>query len=132
MNKIISILTTLALTLFLFACNQDMNNNQSETVKAPNKEAAAATNSADDKEREISPSELPDVIKMAIQNTYAGAEMLEADEVTRANGSIYYDVEIRHKDQRFELMYESDGTFLGIEEEGDDGDDDDDDDDDGE
>lgn len=85
-----------------------------------------------EKEVEIAVDMLPEVIKSAIQATYAGAELLEADQITRPNGSIYYDVEIKHNDKVMELMYESDGNFLGIEEEGEDGDDDDGDDDDGE
>lgn len=135
MKKIISILAILTLALFMLACNQDMSADKTDRVEAPgiNKDALTPeTNMPGEKEVEIAVDMLPEVIKSAIQATYAGAELLEADQITRPNGSIYYDVEIKHNDKVMELMYESDGNFLGIEEEGEDGDDDDGDDDDGE
>ena len=62
------------------------------------------------------------MIREAIEATYPGAELVEADHITRPDGSVYYDVEINHNDQKLELSYAENGEFLGIEE--DDSDDD--------
>lgn len=127
MQKIISLSSILALALLLWACNQDTPATTTDMVEAPaiEKEALAPeTNTPGEKEIEINVDELPEAIKKAIQSTYAGAELLEADQITRPDGSIYFDVEIKHQEKVLELMYESDGSFLGIEEEGDDDDDD--------
>lgn len=69
----------------------------------------------DENEREISPSELPQIIKSAIASKYAGAEMVEADEVTQANGQITYDVELKLNGEIKEVMFDAKGEFLGVE-----------------
>ncbi len=79
-------------------------------------------------EREISISELPQIIKDNIADRYIGAELLEADEITQSNKSITYDVEIKHESLVTEVMYKADGTFIGVEavDQDDEGDDDED------
>ena len=72
----------------------------------------------EENEREIDPQTLPESIKNNIETKYTGAELLEADEITHPDGTISYDVEIRHGGMVTELMYDRDGTFLGVEEEG--------------
>jgi hypothetical protein len=69
----------------------------------------------DENEREINPEELPQVIKDAIAQKYAGAELLEADEITQKDGSLTYDVEIKVNGEIIEVMYDVQGNFLGIE-----------------
>lgn len=69
----------------------------------------------DEIEKEISPSELPQSIKDDIMVRYPGAELLEADEITKEDGSVTYDVEIKSSGVITELMYDADGNFLGIE-----------------
>lgn len=76
----------------------------------------------DENEKEIDPSELPEVIKASIEAQYPGAELVEADEVTQEDGSLTYDVEIKFEDKITEVMYDAQGTFLGIEADDDDDD----------
>lgn len=77
-------------------------------------------------EVEINPADLSQGIKEDIESRYPGAKLLEADEITLEDGSNTYDVEIDHNGEVFEVMYDSDAKFLGIEEDDDDGDEDDD------
>jgi hypothetical protein len=77
-------------------------------------------NSDDENEREISISELPAAVLDAIAENYPGAELLEADEITNNDGSLTYDIEIRHDGSVFEVMYDTAGNFLGIEQDNDD------------
>lgn len=84
----------------------------------------------DENEREINLNELPQSILHAITSQYPDAELLEADEITHADGRITYDVEIRYNRKVIEPMYNADGTFLGEEEDDDDEDEDEDEDDD--
>lgn len=66
-------------------------------------------------EKEIDPSSLPASIKEAIESKYPGSELIEADEITHADGKVTYDVEIKHDDSITELMYDAEANFLGIE-----------------
>ncbi len=69
----------------------------------------------DEIEKEISPSDLPQSIKDDIMVRYPGAELLEADEITKEDGNITYDVEIKNNGVITEVMYDAAGNFLGIE-----------------
>lgn len=71
-------------------------------------------------EKEIKVSELPLVVRNSINEQYPGAELKEADEITQSDGSITYDVEIRHNNSDMEVMYDSNGQFLGTESDDDD------------
>lgn len=71
----------------------------------------------DEQEVEINVTELPQAVKDGIAAEYPGAEMLEADEITREDGSHTYDVEIRYEGKVIEVMFDSEGAFLGVEEE---------------
>jgi hypothetical protein len=77
----------------------------------------------DENEREINLNDLPQVIKDAIVEAYPETELLEADEITRKDGGITYDVEIKLNGNITELMYDSQGDFLGFESDDDDDDD---------
>lgn len=67
-------------------------------------------------EVEISTQDLPQAIKDDISTSYSGSSILEADEITHQDGEITFDVEIKTAEgEVIELMYKSDGTFIGIE-----------------
>jgi len=75
----------------------------------------------DGNEIEIAVEDLPTSIIDDIMNNYPGAELLEADQITHGDGSITYDVEMKHEGTVIEVMYDSEANFLGIEQdEGDD------------
>jgi uncharacterized membrane protein YkoI len=69
----------------------------------------------DVKEKEINPEMLPQVIKDDIAARYPGSQLLEADEITQKDGTLTYDVEIKHENKKLELMYDAAGNFLGLE-----------------
>jgi hypothetical protein len=69
----------------------------------------------DENEQEISLDELPQVVKSAINEKYPGAKLLEADEVIQPEGKLIYDVEINHKGNKLEVMYDTNGNYLGID-----------------
>lgn len=91
----------------------------------------AQKSNSDEKEREIKISELPAPVVKAIDAQFPGAELKEADEITKDDGTFTYDVEIKHQSKKFEVMYDARGTYLGTEADDDDDYDDDDSDDDG-
>ncbi len=77
----------------------------------------------DENEREISVNELPKAVTESIQAQFAGATLLEADEITQKDGSHTYDVEIKHSGKKMEVMYDAAGKYLGEEKDDEDGED---------
>ncbi len=69
----------------------------------------------DENEREISVSELPKAVTESIQVQFAGAQLLEADEITQKDGSLTYDIEIKYNSKKMEVMYDKEGKYLGEE-----------------
>lgn len=133
MKKSILFLSLILLSLIFLACAREHTVHQTDEVEGSSistEALSAKTNVPDEKEVEIAPDEVPDLIRKAIEAAYPGAELVEADHITRPDGSVYYDVEIQHNEEELELSYEENGDFLGIEE--DDGDDDEEDDGEGE
>ena len=119
MIRLFKLLLALSTSLWISSCagpenrpseestpNVQVNTLQQEVVKA------------EENEREIDPQTLSKAIKDNIENKYPHADLLEADEITHPDGTVSYDVEIRHGGMVTELMYDRDGTFLGVEEEG--------------
>lgn len=80
----------------------------------------AKKSNSDENEREIKISELPAAVVKAIDAQFPGAELKEADEITKDDGTFTYDVEIKHESKKFEVMYDSRGTYLGMEADDDD------------
>ena len=74
-------------------------------------------------EREIALSELPKAVTENIQVKFAGAELLEADEITQKDGKHTYDIEIKHSGIKKEVMYDAEGKYLGEETDDEDGED---------
>lgn len=70
-----------------------------------------------EKEVEIDPENLPQAIKNDLEERYPGYELLEADKITLEDSSINYEVEIEIAEEVIELIYEEDGTYMGIEDE---------------
>jgi len=69
-------------------------------------------------EKEIDPTELPQSIQHNIRTTYLGATLVEADEIILPSQMIIYDVLIKTSEgESIELTYDSQGRFLGPENE---------------
>ena len=69
-------------------------------------------------EREIDISELPEGVVNSIANLYPGSTILEADEITAADGSFRYEIEIQVGSEIIDLMFAADGTYMGVEDDG--------------
>lgn len=83
-------------------------------VMACNKQAETKT--AEEKnEREIKISELPRAVKTGIESKFSGAILQEADEITKKDGSLTYDIEIKHNNHEMEVMFDAHGNYLGTE-----------------
>ncbi len=67
-----------------------------------------------EEEIEINPENLPQAIKKDLEERYPGFELLEADKVSLDDGSINYEVEIEVAEEIIELIYEENGTYIGI------------------
>lgn len=88
------------LPVFLFmACNKQTNTNSSE----------------EENERSIKISELPQAVKTGIENRFQGAALLEADEITKIDETLTYDIEIKHNNKEMEVMFDARGNYLGTE-----------------
>lgn len=73
------------------------------------------TTKSEEKEIEITVDQLPQVVKDNINRSYAGCTMTEADEITHEGGKITYDVELTLNGKTTEVMYDTEGNFLGEE-----------------
>jgi len=73
----------------------------------------------EENEREIDVSELSQVVVDAIATLYPESTLMEVDEITAADGSLSYDVEIQIGSEIIEVMFAADGTFLGMEDDDD-------------
>ena len=118
MKVLLALITLLFITTLTTSA---MGSNKADLVTAPDKMIITDVyyvnddDPDDEIEIEISPNELPQSIKDDIMVRYPGAELLEADEITKEDGSVTYDVEIKSNGVITELMYGADGNFLGIE-----------------
>ena len=122
--KSLKILLTFLSLVWLVSCSQnevtypqgDTPQLKSEITKATDEVVEEDNEGVS--EKEIDPQTLSKEIRDNIELKYPQAELLEADEITHLDGTITYDVEIRHANTVTELMYDADGDFLGVEEEG--------------
>ena len=69
----------------------------------------------DENEVEVDINLLPDVVTNALGLSYPGSEILEADQITHANGLITYDIEIKYQGTILEPMFDASGGFLGLD-----------------
>ncbi|GAB4251002.1 MAG: hypothetical protein Kow0079_04650 [Vicingaceae bacterium] len=69
----------------------------------------------DENEKSIEVSQLPESISKAIFQRYNNAKLIEADEITHEDGSITYDIEIENNGENFEVMYDINGNYMGVE-----------------
>lgn len=96
------------LPIFLFmSCDKQSNKKEEE-----------------ENERQIKISELPAAVKSGIEDKFPGAALKEADEITKTDGSLTYDVEIKYNNDKREVMFDARGTYLGTEADDDDSEDD--------
>ena len=118
MKVLLALIALLFITTFTTSA---MGSNKANVVTIPNKMISTVVydingdDPDDEIEKEISPSELPQSIQNDIIVRYPGAEFLEADEITKEDGNITYDVEIKSNCVITELMYDAAGNFLGVE-----------------
>lgn len=84
-------------------------------VMACGKHVASKDEREEENERAIKISELPQSVKDGIEKKYSGAELIEADEITHRDGSLTYDIEIKHNGSAMEVMFDDRGAYLGVE-----------------
>ncbi len=122
--KSLNVLLTLFTLVWLVSCSQnEVTNPQGDTPQLKSEVSKATDEVVEEdndgvSEREIDPQSLSKEIKDNIELKYPRAELLEVDEITHLDGTITYDVEIRHANTVTELMYDADGDFLGVEGDG--------------
>lgn len=78
----------------------------------------------EENEKSIEVSQLPESVSKAIFQKYNNAKLIEADEITHEDGSITYDIEIENNGENFEVMYDVNANYLGVEQDDDHDDDD--------
>jgi uncharacterized membrane protein YkoI len=71
---------------------------------------------ADDKDKKIAPDKLPQKVMDAIMGRFPGAEITSAEKETE-DGKVVYDIELKHKDRKYEMDILEDGTIIEIEKE---------------
>ncbi|HNJ26678.1 MAG: PepSY-like domain-containing protein [Chitinophagaceae bacterium] len=64
----------------------------------------------EESEMEIKTNELPAAVTTYINKHHSGAKIKEAAKITKANGDIYYEAEIKGKD----LIFDINGNFLKV------------------
>ena len=105
--------------------NNDAENDGAEEIERMNAEmdnnAVAEEDEDEGNEKEIDLASLPQAVKDAVMAKYADASIEEAEEITNDDGTISYEVEIKNNEGEMELIFSSEGAFLGMDqEEGDD------------
>jgi uncharacterized membrane protein YkoI len=68
------------------------------------------------KEEKIPLDKVPDKVMAAIKDRFAGADVTSAEKETE-DGQVVYDIELTHKDRKYEMDIKEDGTILEIEKE---------------
>jgi hypothetical protein len=69
----------------------------------------------EENEKSIEVSQLPESVSKAIFQKYNNAKLIEADEINHEDGSITYDIEIENNGENFEVIYDINGNYLGVE-----------------
>jgi uncharacterized membrane protein YkoI len=77
---------------------------------------AATAVCADEKDKKIPLDKVPQVIKDAINGRFPGADVSSVEKETE-DGKVVYDVELKHKDRKYEMDILEDGTIIEIEKE---------------
>ena len=67
-------------------------------------------------EQEIKNSELPAVVKQAVDKEFPKAEIEETEKITYPGNKNAYEMEIEKDKQKFEVQFSSDGKLLKKEE----------------
>jgi hypothetical protein len=76
----------------------------------------ATTARAEDKEEKIPLDKVPKAVMDAIKTRFPGADVTSVEKETE-DGQVVYDVELKHKDRKYEMDIKEDGTILEIEKE---------------
>jgi uncharacterized membrane protein YkoI len=76
----------------------------------------AAVSSAEDKTEKIAPDKLPKKVADAIKARFPNAEITSAEKETE-DGKVVYDIELKHKERKYEIDIQENGTIVEIEKE---------------
>jgi hypothetical protein len=71
---------------------------------------------ADEKAEKVPPDKLPAKVADAIKARFPGCEITSAEK-EKEDGKIVYDIELKHKDRKYEMDILEDGTIIEIEKE---------------
>jgi uncharacterized membrane protein YkoI len=76
----------------------------------------AAVAAADEKDKKIKLEDAPKAVRDAIEGRFPGAKVSSIEKETE-DGKVVFDVELKHKDRKYEMDIQEDGTILEIEKE---------------
>jgi uncharacterized membrane protein YkoI len=68
-------------------------------------------------EEKINPRDLPKSVASSLNTRFPGLTITSATRETESNGKVVFDIELKHKDRKFETDIQKDGTILEVEKE---------------
>jgi len=68
-------------------------------------------------EEKIKPADLPKSVASSLKTRFPGLTITSATRETEPNGKVVFDIELKHKDRKFETDIQKDGTILEVEKE---------------
>ena len=68
-------------------------------------------------EEKINPRDLPKSVASSLNARFPGLTITSATRETEPNGKVVFDIELKHKDRKFETDIQKDGTILEVEKE---------------
>jgi uncharacterized membrane protein YkoI len=68
-------------------------------------------------EEKINPRDLPKSVASSLNTRFPGLTITSATRETEPNGKVVFDIELKHKDRKFETDIQKDGTILEVEKE---------------
>jgi len=71
---------------------------------------------ADDKDKAAPKEKLPKKVKEAVDGRFPGADLTSVEKENE-NGKVVYDIELKHKDRKYEMDISEDGVIIEIEKE---------------
>ena len=86
-----------------FEVNFEQNNNEMSAV-------FTASGMLEETEIEIKKSELPSAVTSYISQNYKGAKIKEAAKITKSNGDVNYEAEVKGND----LIFDTNGNFIKL------------------
>src|SRR5262249_19199599 len=68
-------------------------------------------------EEKIKPEELPKSVSDTVRARFPDLKFTSITKETEADGQVVYDIELKHKDRKFETDIKADGTMVEVEKE---------------